>query len=99
MATGTINLTTGSIIGSIKLNFPFEFVITSAAPNDIQITGSDNEGSPYQWFDGDPATISQGTTSVTVTATVATSAEEPYFTCGISGMAGAANVHVIVSSS
>jgi hypothetical protein len=98
MATGTVNLTTGKIIGSIKLDSPFEFTVTSPAPQNVQITGEDDDGSPLEWFSPDPATITKGTTSVTVTATEATSGEDPFFTYGLTGMVGAQNVHIVVIS-
>jgi len=98
MATGTINLTTGKILGSIKLDSPFEFILGSAAAQNIEITGEDDDGNPYEWFSTDPATITKGSTSVTVTATAANSEEEPYFTYGLTGMVGAQNVHIVVSS-
>lgn len=98
MATGTVNLTTGAIIGSIRLNFPFEFIITTPAPENIEITAEDDEGSPLEWFSPDPATIKKGSTSVTVTATEACSDEDPFFTYGLTGMVGADNVHIVVSS-
>jgi hypothetical protein len=99
MATGTINLTTGKILGSIKLDSPFEFILGSAATQNIEITGEDDDGNPYEWFSSDPATITKGSTSVTVTATASSSEEEPYFTYGLTGMVGAENVHVVVSAS
>ncbi len=98
MATGTVNLTTGKIIGSIRLNSPFEFILTSPAPQDIQITGEDDEGSPLEWFSTDPATITKGSTSVTVTAIEASSGEDPFFTYGVTGIVGAENVHIVVST-
>jgi hypothetical protein len=98
MATGTINLTTGAIIGSIRLDFPFEFIVDSPAPENVEITAEDDEGSPLEWFTPDPATIKKGTTSVTVTATEACSEEDPFFTYQLAGMEGADNVHIVVSS-
>jgi hypothetical protein len=96
--TGTINLTNGQILGSIRLNYPFEFILGSAAPNDVEIIGENSQGSDYAWFSPDPATLTQGSTSVTVTATAATNAQNPWFTYRLSGMTGAQNVHVVVSA-
>jgi hypothetical protein len=98
MATGTVNLTTGEIIGSIRLNSPFEFIVTKPAPQNVKVTGEDDEGSPLPWFSPDPATIPKGSTSVTVTATEACSDEDPFFTYGLTGMVGADNVHIVVIS-
>jgi hypothetical protein len=98
MATGTVNLTTGKVIGSIILNSPFEFIVTSPAPEDIQIAGEDEEGSPLEWFHTSPATIPKGSTSVTVTAIEACSEEDPFFTYGLTGMEGPENVHIVVST-
>jgi hypothetical protein len=69
---GTINLTTGQILGSIRLNYPFEFISGSAAPNNSGVTANDNQGHNYTWFTSGSATIQQGQTSVTVNATAAT---------------------------
>jgi hypothetical protein len=98
MATGTVNLTTGKIIGSIKLDSSFEFIVTSPAPESVDVTGEDDEGSPLRWFSPDPASIPKGSTSVTVTATEACSDEDPFFTYGLTGMLGAENVHIVVIS-
>lgn len=98
MATGTVNLSTGKIIGSIKLDYEFEFILGSAATQNIEITGEDDDGNPYAWFGPDPATIAKGSTTVTVTATTASSQQEPYFTYKLSGMVGAQNVHIVVSA-
>jgi hypothetical protein len=98
MSTGTVNLTTGKIIGTIRVNSPFEFIVTSPAPQDVKITGEDDEGSPLEWFSTDPATIAKGSTSVTVTAVEACSEEDPFFTYGLTGMDGADNVHIVVST-
>jgi hypothetical protein len=95
--TGTINLTTGQILGSIRLNYPFEFILGSTAPSgDVEVTGEDNNHNDYAWFSGGSATIPHGQTTVTVTATEATNGI-PWFTYTLTGMVGAQNVHVVVS--
>jgi len=93
MPTGTVNLSTGTVIGTVKLNQTFEFILPSPATQAITITGYDQNGNTCAWFSPDPATISVGSTSVTVTAVLDS---DSWYTYKLSGMVGATNVHIHV---
>jgi len=65
-----VDVSTGKVsFGTLESGEPFEFTITSAISNDVTLTALDSNLEPYEWFTSDPATITAGSTSVTVEAT------------------------------
>ena len=93
----SVNLTTATVSGSITSGHTFEFTISSAAENDVTITGRNNLGSNFSWFSPDPATISTGQTSVTVTAGSPTTGTN-YDTYVVGGMIVSGEAHIQVGS-
>lgn len=96
---GIINLNNGVASGEFKNGCPFVFTISDAVDNDVTITGLNDLNQSCEWFSPDPATIDQGSTSVTVTATLASSDEDPWYTYSVTGMAYTENVHIVVGDS
>jgi len=95
--TPTINLNTGVVNGAILDGETFEFVLTSNAPNTITITGRNEQGAGTSWYSPNPATISTGSKSVTVTAAMI-SQPGTWFTYIVGGMNAYQNVHIVVGA-
>lgn len=98
--TGTINIDTGLVAGQIKDNHPFEFITSTPVPNDVTITGLDDQSQPCAWFsDGvNPAgttVITAGNQTIQVTAELSSL---PWYTYRVTGRVCPTNVHVVVSS-
>jgi hypothetical protein len=99
MPNPTVNLTMGLVLGQIEDGQPFDFILGGAPmPNDVTIRGRDQHGSNLTWFTSNPypAVIPMGSTSVTVTAAMESTPQEPWFTYLVGGMIAAQNVHIIV---
>jgi hypothetical protein len=98
MPNPTVNLTTGQPAGTIEDGQPFDFTISSPAPNEITIIGKNEHGSNLTWFTSNPypAVIPTGSTSVTVTAAMESGQQNPWFTYLVTGMVYAQNVHIVV---
>jgi hypothetical protein len=94
----SVNLTTATVSGSIIEGESFEFTISSAQGIDVTITGKDQEGSTDSWFTTNPATITKGSTSVTVTAAQITPPGE-YVTYLVAGMNVDDAAHIVVGDS
>ena len=94
----TVNLTTATVSGDIKDTETFEFTISSAQGNNVTITVKDEVGSTDSWFTPNPATITQGDTSVTVTAAQITPLGQ-YVTYIVGGMNVSSAAHIVVGDS
>jgi len=94
----TVNLTTATVSGDIKDPETFEFTISSAQGNDVTITRKDEVGATDSWFTPNPATITKGGTSVTVTAAQVTPTGE-YVTYIVGGMNVNDAAHIVVGDS
>jgi hypothetical protein len=94
----TVNLTTATVTGDIKVPDTFEFTISSAQGNDVTITGEDEERATDSWFTPNPAKITKGDTSVTVTAAQVTPTGE-YVTYIVGGMNVNDAAHIVVGDS
>jgi hypothetical protein len=93
----SVNLTTATVVGSITSGHNFEFTISSAAGNDVTITGKNDQGGDLSWYSPNPATITAGQTSVTVTAGSATTGLH-YDTYVVGGINVSGEAHVTVGS-
>jgi hypothetical protein len=94
----TVNLTTATVTGGIEAGHTFEFTISSANANAVTITGKDEVGATDSWFTPNPATITAGNTSVTVTAQQATPIGQ-YVTYIVGGMLTSSAAHIVVGDS
>jgi hypothetical protein len=92
-----VDVSTGKVVlGTLEVNQPFEFTIPSAASTNITVTAQNSNVQPYQWFTPDPATITAGSTSVTVEATEA-SPPAGWLTYSVKGMnVTTNNPHLII---
>lgn len=93
----SVNLTTATVLGTITSGETFEFTISSAVTNNVTITGRNMQGGNLSWFTPNPATITTGQTSVSVTAGSPTSGTN-YDTYIVGGMNVTSEAHVHVSS-
>jgi hypothetical protein len=93
----SVNLTTVTVVGTITSGHPFEFTVSSAAENDVTITGRNDLGGNSSWFSPNPATILAGQTSVTVTAGSPTTGSN-YDTYVVGGMVVSGEAHIQVGS-
>jgi hypothetical protein len=95
--TPTVNLSTGSVLGTILDGETFDFILPSAATATITITGRNEQGGATSWFSPNPATIPSGSRSVAVTAAII-SQPGTWFTYIVAGMNSAQNVHIVVGA-
>ena len=95
---GSVNLTVGTSSGSFTVDENFTFTISSAMTGDVKIYGRNAQGGSTAWFSPDPATITAGSTSVTVDAEQISPAGS-YFTYTVTGMNTTTNAHIVVGDS
>jgi hypothetical protein len=94
----TVYLDTGTASGTFTSGHGFNFEISASQTIDVTITGRDQEGSDDSWFTPNPATITAGNTTVTVTAQQITPTGQ-FFTYVVGGRNTSGNAHVVVGSS
>ncbi|MGB2604660.1 MAG: hypothetical protein WBC78_13765 [Candidatus Sulfotelmatobacter sp.] len=95
---GSVNVTAGTSSGSFTVDENFTFTISSAMTGDVKIYGRSAQGGSTAWFSPDPATITAGSTSVTVEAEQISPAGS-YFTYIVQGMIVNSAAHVVVGDS
>jgi hypothetical protein len=93
-----VDVSTGNVsLGDLEIDHNFEFTIPTAITKNVTITPENSSIKPYQWFTPNPATITAGSTSVTVEAVEASPAGG-WLTYSVTGMnVQDTNPHIVVS--
>lgn len=94
----TVYLDTGTSSGAFTSGHTFNFEISSPQALPVTITGRDEEGANDSWFTPNPATITAGNTTVTVTAQQVTPTGQ-YVTYLLGGRNASQAAHIVVGSS